>query len=365
LLIVPEPTYAVHVTDTARVTALTSAEPPRLYVVQGNEEREILPQVSVGELTLPALAAVVADTPAKNLGTAGLVVLALEGGGRGPIINHGETITLSLLLSLLQQTIGKEQLHPSLVAELDRIGEEMPNTKEQFGYATHNDMIVLSHSWTGYPPVIELQLAPGSMTHVTFTPAGPDPDDIVYVEVPQQEIVFGHTGVINHGQFTIKAAILEKSEPTVKSIDWFPAAVTGPPLLALTAVSENFYTTRACMGLRIKGSVTVTNQKEFAVSGTMYAQMSVDAGPWVDIATLHHNFKAMKTGNVTEAFDTILAYDRAQHTYKFRGKLVTQSGEEIEREILGSIQIHSVTEFGSGTVLSNDLLIKWASKEKL
>jgi len=361
-----ESMQVIHASDRSVVTALQPVNQPKLYVVKDSAEREISLQETLGELSYPLATTSLQVGSEKDLGTAGgLVVVPLVGGGRGPIINYGETITLSLLFSLLANALTKDQLSPALLTQLDQIVSGMPNTKDQYGYATHNETVVLSHLWTGYPPIIEISPAPGPALNIIHTVVGEDPDCITYVEIPRQELVYGHSGVVNHQQFTVRAAILEKTEPLVKEIDWAPAGVIGPPLTALTALSLVSNTTAACMGLRIKGSLSLTNFLAYAVSGAMYAQMSVDSGPWVNVAALHWSFKENESITVSEYFDEILVFDHSQHSYQFRGQLVTISGEETERELIGSLHIGTVTEFGSGAVLSNDLLVKWASKEKL
>lgn len=364
-MIISDPTQSLCAITPVAVTSLQAESQPRLFVVQGHEKQELLLQESLGQLVLPYPVNFPEELREKDMGCASMVVIPLEGGGRGPIINQGETITLSLLLSLLEQVITKQQLDPSLVAELERIGDGMPNTKEQFGYAGHNETITLSHSWLEYPPVIELHLAPGSCLHVEYTHVGVEPDCITYVEIPAQEVIYGHSGIMNSSQFTVKAAILEKAAPVTKAISWSPTAMVGPPLSAVSAESATFTTDAACMGLRVKGTLTLSNALSFPVVGTVYAQMSVDGGAWCNIAAFHYNFKENSPGSFTEAFDVMQAYDHAQHKYKFRGYLVTQSDDEPQRVITGALHIGTVIEFGSGTVLSNDLLLRWASKEKL
>ena len=360
-----EVTQALCVVTPEPVAALLPMQQPRLFVVQDNEKQELLLQETLGQLVIPCPSPVAEVSQDNELSCAGMVLIPMEGGGRGPIINLGETITLSLLLSLLDQVLTKQQLHPSLVTELERIADALPNTKEQSGYASHNETVVLSHAWLEYPPVIELSLAPGSRVHVQYTPVGEDPDCITYVEIPAQELIYGHSGVINNSQFTVKAAILEKADPTVKTLNWSSTPMVGPPLTALSDESATQDTAAACMGLRIKGTLSLNNALAYPVIGTVYAQMSVDDGDWVNIAAFHYNFKENLPGTFTENFDVMLAYDQTAHTYKFRGCLITQSSDVPQREVTGTLHISTVTEFGSGTVLSHDPLIQWASKEKL
>jgi len=354
-----------HVVDTSATTALVPSYFSKLYVVTNDVSQEIFLEEKIGQLSFPAQQKLDTKSPEQDLGYAGLVVVPIEGGGRGPIINYGETITRTLLFSLLNNTLTKDQFGPELLAYLDRIPYGMPNTKDQHGYATHNELITLNHYWAGYPPIIELSIAPGSFMHVIHTQVGIDPDCITYVEIPKQEAIYGHSGVINGHQFMIRAAILEKADPNTKFLNWVPPVIKGPPLTVLTAESTVTNTTVNCMGLRIKGKVGLTNNLAYEVSGAMYAQMSVDNGPWVNIAVLHWHFKENNSEYIEEKFDEILVYNHTNHHYKFRGRLVTNPSDEVNRELTGHIHIDTVTEFGSGEVLSNDLLIKWASKEKL
>lgn len=366
MLIAPEQ-YSLHVNKPFQQVAV---KPDGLYlricVISKDSEQELLLQQTCGELTIPmpVLESRVIQ-PERELGTAGLQVLALEGGGRGPIINEGETITLALLKELLSASITRDELHADLLAELARIPLLRPNTKEQNGYASHNETVTLNHSWLEYPPNIEMQPAPGTQMYVKHTHVGIEPDCITYVEIPQQELIYGHSGIVNQQEFTVKAAILEKTVPIVKTLDWAPAVVTGPPLIGLTAESPLTTTTAACMGLRIRGSITLQNERVHAVVGALYVQMQIDTAPWVNLAVLHYNFKENLQSAVSEAFDVILVFDQTMHAYKFRGRLVVESDENPDRLLSGSLSVNTVTEFGSGTILSHDPLIQWASKEKL
>lgn len=358
-------TQATHLIDTSRVTGLkTPGQMYRLFAMQGGSEQELLLQEAVGSMVLP-VATLERSSLAyeRTFGSTGLQTLIMEGGGRGPIINYGETVTLAMLLPLLSQALQREQLHPKLIEELDNITSLVSNTQEQSGYAKHNDVITLD-AGSVYLPAIRLEPAPGTQMHITHTHVGEEPNCITYVEIPQQEFIFGHGGVVNR-QFTVKAAILEKALPTVVSLGWTPAPVAGPPLSILTTESVPVVTAVNCMGLRVKGNLTLTNNKGLAVSGAMYAQIQVDGGAWTSIAMLHKGFPADVADSVTTSFDIILAYDQEPHTYKFRGQLITESGLEVERELIGGLSIDTVTEFGSGAVLSYEPLLRWDSKEKL
>lgn len=365
-MITPEQ-YSLHVERPfQQVTVKPDGLFLRICVISKDSERELLLQQACGELTVPMP---VLDSHAlqreRELGTAGLQVLALEGGGRGPIINEGETITLALLKELLSATITRNELHADLLAELARIPLLRPNTKEQNGYASHNETVSLNHNWLEYPPNIEMQPAPGTQMYVKHTHVGIEPDCITYVEIPQQELIYGHSGIVNQQEFTVKAAILEKAAPIVRTLDWTPASITGPPLIGVTTESPAITTSVACMGLRIRGGMTLQNGNAYAVTGALFVQMQIDSAPWVNLAVLHYNFKENLQSTVSEAFDTILVFDQTAHTYKFRGRLVVESDENSGRLLSGSLSVNTVTEFGSGTILSHDPLIQWASKEKL
>lgn len=328
-------------------------------IVKGTGAEQVLPFDQIGGIVYPV------GGPSQghdaNSLQHGVQILPLTGGGRGPVINNGEIITIGLLKSLLAGLLSETEFTEELKARLDKIPYTMPNTKNQTGYATHNDTIVLSHDWSGYPPQIDLELSQGVMTGITNS----DVDGITYVEIPDQEIIFGHTGIVNDKQFTVKAAILEKSDPVVVPLAWSPANIVGPPITALTTISPSTNTTYNCMGLRVKGTLGLMNSDPYEVAGTMYAQLRVDGGTWVSIAAFHWHFAEQDSGSLTEDFDVIMAYDQGAHTYEFRGYLVTDSGDEASRQLTGSIQIATVGEIGSGTILSNDLQLKWSAKEQL
>jgi len=124
-----EASFITTVISSTEVTTLLPIKQPRLYWAQDQDAPELLLQESMGELSFPALIPMKTCEQERSLGAAGMVVVPIEGGGRGPIINHGETITLSLLLTALTGALGTEQLSPELLAHLERIAEEMPNTK--------------------------------------------------------------------------------------------------------------------------------------------------------------------------------------------------------------------------------------------
>jgi len=351
--------------DKGVITAVKTIEqPPKVFVVHAGGKQELLLQKPIGDVSLPLPVLEQSKVePECFLGNAGLQVLALEGGGRGPIINYGETVTAALLLTLLNQTLGRDQLHPDLIAELERIPTLARNTKEQSGYAAHNDVVTLDAESSIYLPVIRMSQAPGQQIYIKHNCVGEEPDCIDYMEIPDQDLFYGHGGVVNR-QFTVKAAFMEKSVPVAVPLNWSPAAVSGPPLNVLTAESAATVSS-VCMCLRVKGTITLMNNKAPAVAGAMFVQIQVDGGPWTNIAMQYRNFPADNPDTLTEAFDIMLAYDQQAHTYKFRGQLLTESSTDDTRELVGSFWIDTVTEYGSGAVLSNSPLIQWTSKEKL
>lgn len=358
-----KPDTATCVIEHSVTTARVPLNQPQIHVMDNLDEQIILIQETMEEISCPAQIQVSGEMSEKDIEAAGMLVFPFTGGGRGPVINYGETITIALLLSLLVDAISEEQLSEDLNARLDAIPSLRPNSKAQEGYASHNDLVILDHDWFGRPPKISLELSHGQLMKTTQTVVGIDPDCITYVEVPEQEIIYGHTGFMLGNQFTVKAAIVGKEGHVTIPIDWAPDSITGPPVTNLTTLSPVFMTSEACIGMRIQGSLTVANTAAYEVSGTMYAQMSVDGGPWVDIAGLSWTFGADEATPVTEKFDTLVAYDQVQHTYQFRGRLVTDSNEEINRDLTGSIQVDTLTESGSGPVLSNALQLKWSCKE--
>jgi len=331
----------------------------KIYANNIKEKQQIVLNDFLGDIALPAQIA--PDDIDAN--TASVVILPLTGGGRGPVINNGETITTELLKTLLTNVITTNELGTDLNTLLGYIPVAKANSKEQEGFATHNDIITLSHDWSGYPPKIELSLAFGSIINVVNTQVGVDPTCITYFEVPQQEILFGHSGIVNDNQFTIKAAILEKSSPVINTLNWSPADIVGPPLTAITTESPLTNTTVDCVGFRVKGTLGVSNNLSYSVDGTMFAQVSIDSNNWVNLARFRWRFEDNDTGIKTENFDSFIMVDQTAHDYKFRGYLILESDDELNRELTGSIHIDTVAEVGSGTILSNDVQLKWRAKE--
>ena len=341
------------------VTALRSPELIKIYLNDGKNKQTILLQETIENISFPAQLPVDAEQDSQNLATTGIIILPLSGGGRGPVINEGEVVSPGLLVSLLTDAISEAQLRPELNARLNNIPLTIPNRRSQEGYAAHNDVVILDRDWAGRLPRIALDVFGGTLQHRVETIVG----GITYVEFPPQEIFYGHSGFTNGDRFTVKAAILEKVAPVVVNLNWTPAPVVGPPVTALTVNSVVTNTTLTCMGLRIQGLLSLARTAAYAVAGTMQAQILVDGGSWVTFAEIHWDFAATGNGTCSEKFDVMLAYDQAQHSYQFRGRMVVDSDEEINRQLTGSIQIFTVTEIGSGSVLSNDLLLKWACKD--
>lgn len=342
-----------------RVKPVASHEPFHIHVLGQSVDPVILSQETLETIALPAMLPISHDNQIPDVTAAAMLVLPLSGGGRGPVINYGEVISPGLLLSLLTGALSETQLRPELNTRLNNIPLPIPNRRAQDGYAGHNDLVILDHDWAGRLPRIELNLSGGTLQHRIETQI----DGITYVEFPPQELVYGHSGFVNGDRFTVKAAILEKVAPVVVDLSWAPAAVVGPPVTAVTASSTVTNTTLACMALRIQGMLSLARTAAYAVAGTMQAQISVDGGAWITFAEIHWDFAATGNGTCSEKFDVMLAYDRAQHSYQFRGRMIVDSDEEANRQLTGSIQISTVTEIGSGTVLSNDLLLKWACKD--
>jgi len=350
------------IVDNQNIVACTPVEQARLYIKDGSNDYEIILQEELGNISFPVQLKINPITQKKIDSAAGIVVLPMTGGGRGPIINYGETITTSLLLELLQSAISSELFRPELVALLDNIPRPVPNSRVQRGYATHNDTIILNHDWSGRPPKIEISLSHGQIVKKTEKLAT-DIIGVDYVEIPDQEIIYGHSGLVNNHEFTVKAAILEKSAPVIIPLDWAPTEIVGPPVSVETEHSVETSTTYPCMGLRIQGMLGLTNTTAYDVAGTIYAQISVDSGPWINIAELYWFFEADDYEFISEKFDEIMTYDQSHHSYQFRGLLVIDSDEEPNRRLTGSITIDTVAEMGAGNIVSNDLQLKWTCKE--
>jgi len=286
-------------------------------------------------------------------------------GGRGPVINNGETITIGLLLSLLSGQLDEAEFTAALNTRLDEMHSKRLNSREQSGYGTHNTVVTLSDPWTDRAPIIELVLGPGQTMARRTTQVGVEPNCITYIEIPEQECLFGHSGLSDaENAFTLKAAILEKSAPTQIALAWIPATVTGPPnLTVLSTESVQTAVTAACMGFRIQGTIGLVNAATHAVEGTMYLEMTRDSIEWVVVAQLFRSFSATDSNQVTYAFDEFLLFDQAAHNYKFRGRLEVSPDSNDSRRLTGSVHVATVDEVGTGTILSNDVQIKWSVKE--
>jgi hypothetical protein len=357
-----EAIYVTSVVDDSVVTAVAVNDRLDTHAIIGGGRPIVLVNNYIADISFPAQLSI--DNPGiRDVASAGVVIIPSIGGGRGPIINDGETITIALLQELLSGILTRTELGAALIAELDSIPLAIPNSKAQSGYATHDDTITLDHDWSGYPPVIDLNPSYGSTVGLVMTQVGIDPDSIIYVDTRDQELVYGHSGVVNDNQFTVKAAIVERIAPTIIALAWGPAGITGPPLTVESTLSPITNTTVDCMGLRIQGSLSLSTLLGYEVSGAMSLQVSVDSGVWVDVARKYWHFAANNPDAINEQFDVVMAYDHGPHSYQFRGRLVTDSDDELNRELTGLVIVDTVTEFGAGSVITNDLQIKWTSKE--
>jgi len=344
--------------DNHHSTYCISEEPLKIHVIQKNNT-ELLIQDFIANISYPIQSSITPTQQYKNLTSAGVVVLPIENGGRGPIINYGEAITIGLLLDTLVGALGEDHLHAELKKKINSFITK--NSKNQYGYASHNDTVTLNNNWVGYFPDVVLGFGYGETFSVTKTIVGEEPDCVEYREIHDQECIFGHSGLLNNQSFTIKAAILTKAPHTLFDISWVPATISG--VVANQTTESSVYQATNCMGLRVKGTVGLVNPREYDVSGIMLVQISVDDGSWRNIAGLRWSFKANENLAVEEDFDVLLAYDQDDHNYKFRGYLIVDSDEEPNRLLTGFLNVDTVTQVGSGTILSNDLVIKWTSKE--
>lgn len=475
----------IHINDPP-ITSIVPANSPKIDVINAADLTTVYLQENIGSLPFPAQERIKQPTSDGLYSATGIVVLPVEGGGRGPTITSGEEITTGMLLGLLNSSLSENEFNQDVNDTLDIIYsnqtiiaslntttnqhsedialiledlattptdgtienltnelDETTNTantalaatvvntaqisvlsssqdqnildiedntgavaslastvstnsslyenlaievssqttaistntsdvaninsilgivgtstnKDQSGYATDGDIILLDFTWPSRTPLIDLIHSHGLVIKNPVT--------------VDQEIVYGHTGIIltanpDEFQFTVKAALLEYAAPTDVILNWTPANITAayPPGTATeTALSSITNTTLNCMGFRVKGTIGLSNIAAAGVSGTMYAQMSVDGGSWFNIAEL---FKLFDTndGVWTELnFDVLLAYGQAAHTYQFRGQVIIDLAEDATRELTGALHIDNIVESGSGTILSNNLQIKWSAKE--
>ena len=233
-------------------------------------------------------------------------------------------------------------------------------TKDQYGYATDAETIIVGYLWPAIPPRLNLNYSHGLTVVNPVTIA--------------QELVYGHSGVVETAtedeyQFTVNAAILEYAAPTVVTLNWQPADVIVEfPAGDSTGTVESTDTdcTNDCMGLRVKGTIGVVNTVIGGVSGRMYAQIAIDTvtdPEWITIDHVYAYFSNAEGVWVERNFDIQLALPQGPHKYRFRGLLVMEYAPDDARELTGAIHIDTVTESGSGLILSNDLQIKWAIEE--
>ena len=149
-----KPDTTLHLTDTATITVCAPANQTRIHVLDGGGATLLLQQETLEEIPFPAQLALEPSGIAQDIAAAGVVVIPFPGGGRGPIINFGEVVSLELLHGLLLGSLAESHLRPELQARLDTIPLPIPNSKAQQGYATHNDLIILDNDWSGRPPKI-------------------------------------------------------------------------------------------------------------------------------------------------------------------------------------------------------------------
>ena len=355
----------IHIPFTPITDLLLSPVQTKIYARDNNQAPVVHLQEFAGVIPFPVSEQTIdrgKQNPAMQA-TPGIVVLPIEGGGRGPVINHGEIISTGLLLELLTGVLGEAQFSTALQTRLDGITAVLAASadagrKTQGGYATHDETIVLGGSWLIRPPKIELAYAQGAVCKTVKKTI----NGIVRVTVPNQEIVYGHSGLVNGNQFTVKAAILVYDPKTLVPVNWQSETVTAQPT-GVSVASPVTNTTKACMGLEVKGTLTLESTAVPGVSGTIYAQINVD-GYWSTIAEFSHRFGTNDNGvPVTRDFSAIMAYDQDPHVYKFRAYIVEEASDDVPSELTGSISISTVAESGSGEVLSNDLQIKWSAKE--
>jgi hypothetical protein len=231
-------------------------------------------------------------------------------------------------------------------------------SRKQEGFAIDGDIIHINYEWTVNRPVFHLYPSHGV--------------SVVNPVTVDQELIFGHTGLVPDVDdykymFGIHAAICEYAAPTVVALDWRPTNPIGiyPPGTEVPSDTSTITTTtNNCIGLRVKGELGLYNDAAAGVGGYIYAQIAVDTPTggtpeWINIAELYAYFPGDDEDWVESSFDVQLAYTQAQHTYQFRALIVTNYAGDNTRELTGAIHIDTVTESGSGTVLSTAPIIKW------
>ena len=363
-----EPDTITYLVNNDMVTMLVPDDEFTTHVEDNGTSQVIHLQEHLADIPFPVSMGIAPSSPVTDLHrSAGIAIMPVMGGGRGPVINNGQVIDLTLLLSLLNGVIRESELSPDLLARLDAVDTRFDTQADIFnmaqeGYAEHDDVITLNQEWTGKPPKIGLLLSHGRLLKRILTTSSIGDTSFEHITIPNQEAVYGHSGFTGGDTFTVKAAILEYVAPIDQILNWTPSNVIALPVTN-TESSGITNTSVNCMGLRIKGTLGLASTATPEVAGSMYAQMSIDSGPWITIATFSHRFVEADPVPVTMDFDVMLAYSQAAHSYRFRGQAIKDSGDDSTRELTGSITIDKVTESGSGTILSNDLTIKWSVKE--
>lgn len=336
----------------------------RLFVVEAGSLIELHVQDYLGGNAVP-LGPLTGPEALGGVNAPAMVILPIEGGGRGAVVNNGQTIDLTLLLSLLADAIGESQLTAALNTRLDAIPDLRRNDRNQSGYGKPTNQIVLDDPWADRVPTIEVVPASGRTVVTSQTQVGVDPDCVTYFDLLDHEIIFGHSGVHSGNRFYLNGAILSYAAPTEGiPILYDSTSAIGPPSLSvITDESPLFNTVADCMGIRAQGILSLQSTASPKVKGTIHLQVSVDAGDWVTMAQFYGAFDADDNGIRNRSYDEMLVFPQGPHSYKFRGLLIVESGEDETRRLTASVGVTMVDESGSGSIISNDIRLRWSAKE--
>lgn len=390
--------HAIFINDDQHVVLVANDE-MRIHTVVGGET-VTHHTGTLGTYKVPLSVASGSLGRQKFLSRAPIQLLPLSG-GRGPVVNEGQTITSGLLKILLADVLTETELHPDLRNRLDLIEANIATLEQnvdlinadladstdiidlindelatavkithdpQTGYVTHNETINLDFTWPLIPPLIEMDPAAGMIISQEE-----DQGEIAihYVEIPTQELVYGHTGVLPGAaadtyKFTAKAALLEYQAPVVNPVAWTSGDLSLFGMSAASQVTGNSSlesTSVPCMGFRIQGKMYLRNAGGTKANGYLYVQMNMDGAGWVDVARFKTLFEEGDTTQISKTFDVLMAADQSSHNYQFRGRLVLMEDDDPNRNIVGSVSVTSVTERGAGTILNNNIHLKWTTKE--
>lgn len=228
----------------------------------------------------------------------------------------------------------------------------------QEGYSEHNETVLLDFSWENQSPVVKVRPEGG----VSFVAQGTPTN---------QEIICGHGGArpLGGGQydFRITALLLVAATRTVINLAWTTPSVsvtTPSGSVVLTGESVVTTTTVNCCGLHIEGNLQLGNNSAAGVSGSILLQMKIDGGEWTLVDQFYRLLEDTPGVWQNKSISVFRAVPQGEHTYQFRGMLISDYAPDGTRILNGIVVVDNVTESGSGLILSEDVKAKWTAEEK-